>query len=479
MATAGEPASPAISAGGRRRRVLMFPLPFQGHLTPMLQLAGALHARGGGRLDITVFHAAFNAPPDPARHPPGYRFVAVGEGVPSGDLSFPSGSDADFAGALLRINDRLREPFRDRLRQLLAEEEEGEADGGAPACLVVDSNLRGMQLVAEELGVPTLVLRTGGAACLVAYMAFPALCDKGLLPPASSQDKAHMEMPLDELTPLRLRDMVFSPITTHANMARCLEHLLDAARSSSGVILNTFQELENSDLQKITDGLGVPIYTIGPLHKISSGIESSLLAQDQTCLKWLDKQEADSVLYVSLGSLASMDEKEMLETAWGLANSQRPFLWVIRHNMVRSSQQESLPEGFEEATRGRGMVVPWAPQLEVLGHRAIGGFWTHNGWNSTLESICEGVPMICRPQFADQMINMRYVQEVWKIGFELEGELERGKIEMAITKLLCMEEGRHMRQRAKDLRDKAVKCTEENGSSKSAIELLLKRIMSF
>jgi UDP:flavonoid glycosyltransferase YjiC (YdhE family) len=125
------------------------------------------------------------------------------------------------------------------------------------------------------------------------------------------------------------------------------------------------------------------------------------------------------------------------------------------------------------------MVVPWVPQQEVLRHRAIGGFWTHNGWNSTLESICEGVPMICRPQFADQMINMRYVQEVWKIGFELDGDLDRGEIERAVKKLLCMEEGRHMRQRAKDLRNKAIKCIKEEGTSKSAIELLVNHIMSF
>ncbi|XP_062190765.1 DIMBOA UDP-glucosyltransferase BX9-like [Phragmites australis] len=449
----------------RRRRVLMFPLPFQGHLNPMLQLAGALHACGG--LDVTVFHAAFNAP-DPA----GHRFVPVGDGVPFGGL-LPSGSDADFAGALLRMNERLRGPFRDSLRQVLDEDE-----GGASACLVVDSNLRGMQLVAEELGVPTLVLRTGSAACLVAYMAFPALCDKGLLPPPS-QDQIQLDMPLNELPPLRLRDMVFSTTTTHATMARCLECLLESARCSSGVIINTLQDLESSELQKIANGLGVPIYAIGPLHKISSGTESSLLAQDRTCMEWLDKQETDSVLYVSFGSLASMDEKELLETAWGLANSQRPFLWVIRHNLVQSSEQASLPDGFEEATRGRGMVVSWAPQQDVLGHRAVGGFWTHNGWNSTLESICEGVPMICRPQFADQMINMRYVQEVWKIGFELEGELERGKIEGAVRRLLCEEEGREMRQRAKDFRNKAVNCMDEGGSSKTAIDLLLKRIMSF
>jgi hypothetical protein len=189
MATAAVSASPASSGVVvRRRRVLMFPLPFQGHLNPMLQLAGVLHARGG--LDITVFHATFNAP-DPARHPPGYRFVPVGEGVAWADLvqSAGGGDDDDIPSALLRINDRLREPFRDRLRQALALAEEDEGDA-PPACLVLDSNLRGMQLVAEELGVPTLVLRTGAAACLVAYMAFPALCDKGLLPPTSKGDSS-------------------------------------------------------------------------------------------------------------------------------------------------------------------------------------------------------------------------------------------------------------------------------------------------
>jgi hypothetical protein len=170
MASPGE-TIPAIS-GSACRRVLMFPLPFQGHINPMMQLADVLHSRGFG---ITVFHAAFNAP-DPARRPAGYRFVPVGADVPAGDL-LPTGSDADFAGAMLRINERLQAPFQDSLRGLLEEEEI------APACLVVDSNFRGIQVVAERLGVPTLVLRTGGAACLVAYMAFPALCDKGVLPP--------------------------------------------------------------------------------------------------------------------------------------------------------------------------------------------------------------------------------------------------------------------------------------------------------
>ncbi|KAL6594974.1 hypothetical protein ACP70R_048077 [Stipagrostis hirtigluma subsp. patula] len=453
---------------GVRRRVLLFPLPFQGHLNPMLQLAAALHSRAS--LGVTVFHAAFNAP-DPAAHPAGYRFVPVGDGVPSSDL-LPTGKDPDIAGVLLRINERLQAPFKERLREALAKE------GEPPACLLVDSNLRGMQMVAEELGVPTLVLRTGAAACLVAYMAFPELCDKGLLPPPS-QDQAVLEMPLNELPPLRLGDVVFSTTSAYPTLLRCLRCLVESGRHSSGVIVNTIQDFENSELRKIARCLGVPIYAVGPLHKVSSGTESSLLAQDRTCLEWLDKQDVGSVLYVSFGSVASMDGNELLEAAWGLANSLSPFLWVIRPNSGQSSRQLSLPDGFEEETRGRGMVVTWAPQQDVLGHRAIGGFWTHNGWNSTLESICEGVPMICRPQFADQMINARYVQDVWKIGFKLEGKLERRKVQKAVSLLLCDEEGREMRQRANVLKDKAVRCIEKGGTSNVALDLLLERIMSF
>ncbi|XP_037408515.1 DIMBOA UDP-glucosyltransferase BX8-like isoform X2 [Triticum dicoccoides] len=436
VASAAEKA-PATASGGTRR-VLLFPLPFQGHLNPMLQLADVLHARG---LRVTVFHAAFNAP-DPACRPAGYRFVPVGAGVPTADL-VPTGSNADFAGALLRINERLQAPFQNSLREALEDEE------GVPACLVLDSNLRGMQVVADRLGVPTLVLRTGGAACLVAYMAFPALCDKGLLPP---QDHSQLNMALDDLPPLQLQDMVFSTTTPHETMTTCLERIVESAKCSSGVILNTFNDLEDVELQKIVDGVCVPVYAIGPLYKISSGAQSSLLSPDQTCLDWLDKQEAQSVLFVSFGSLASMDQEELGKVG--------------------------LPDGFEEETQGRGMVVSWAPQQDVLGHQAVGGFWTHNGWNSTLESICEGVPMICRPHFADQMINARYVEEVWKVGFELVGKLERGNIERGIRKLLREEEGGEMRRRANDLKDKAIHCIKKGGSSQTMVDLLVNCIMS-
>lgn len=157
-----------------------------------------------------------------------------------------------------------------------------------------------------------------------------------------------------------------------------------------------------------------------------------MLEEETDCLLWLDKQANNSVIYVSLGSLASMEAGEFAEMAWGLANSGQPFLWVVRPGSVGGSEWiELLPEGFKEATPETGCIVRWAPQKDVLAHRAVGGFWTHCGWNSTLESISEGVPMICRPCFGDQNVNARYLCHVWRVGLELEGDLDRTERERA------------------------------------------------
>ena len=133
-----------------------------------------------------------------------------------------------------------------------------------------------------------------------------------------------------------------------------------------------------------------------------------------------------------------MSPRDLAETARGIADSGVPFLWVVRQGLIRGCAPEASqrPEGFQAATRGRGMVVPWAPQEEVLRHRAVGGFWTHCGWNSTTESICEGVPMLYRPCFGDQMGDTRYVEHVWRVGFEVGGDLERGIVEAAVRRLM-------------------------------------------
>ncbi|KAL6894371.1 hypothetical protein ACP4OV_008469 [Aristida adscensionis] len=424
----------AAADGGRRRHVLLFPLPYQGHINPMFRLAGVLHARG---FAVTVFHTHLNAP-DPARHPE-YRFVPVPDGTSSGAAAVEG-----IAARILALGAACAPAFRDRLAAVL---EEYSRD--AVACLVADAHWLPMVEVSTRLAVPTLALRTGSAACFAGFLAYPMLCDKGYLPVQESE--------LD------------TPATT-----RCAA----AVKASSGLILNTFDALERRELADLRRDLAVPVFDVGPLHRFSPAAGSSLLRQDRSCLEWLDAMPPASVLYVSFGSLACMTPRDLAETAWGLAGSGVPFLWALRPGMVHGRSHHRLPEGFEAAARGRGVVVEWAPQEEVLRHRAVGGFWTHNGWNSTTESVGEGVPMLCRPCFGDQMVNAMYVEHVWGVGFEARGELERGSVEAAIRRLMADGDGAEMRARAGELKEAAAECTGEGGPSRLAVEKLVTHIMS-
>ncbi|CAN6280749.1 unnamed protein product [Urochloa humidicola] len=471
------PPAPAVAAdttttaavhGGRHRRrhVLLFPIPYQGHINPMFRLAGILHARG---FAVTVFHTHFNAP-DPARHPE-YHFVPVADGT-SGPAPV---AIEDVVAHIVSLAGACEAAFRDRLAAVL---EEYSRD--AVACLVADAHLLQVFQVAATLAVPTLALRTGSAASFACFAAYPMLCDKGYLPVQGTESQ--LESPVAELPPYRVRDLFHIGKKGHEVMRQMTERAVAAVKASSGLILNTCDALERRELEGLRRDLAVPVFDIGPLHKFSPAGDNSLLCQDRSCLDWLHRWPSASVLYVSFGSLACMSSQDLEETAWGIAGSGVPFLWVVRPGLVRGCSGESgvasnLPEGFKAATRGRGMVVAWAPQEEVLRHRAVGGFWTHNGWNSTAESICEGVPMLCRPYFGDQMGNARYVEHVWRVGLELVGELERGSVEAAIRRLMTDTDGAEMRARAGELKRAAAGCTSEGGSSCVAIDKLVEHMM--
>lgn len=175
-----------------------------------------------------------------------------------------------------------------------------------------------------------------------------------------------------------------------------------------------------------------------------------------------------------------MEVSELTEMAWGLANSEQPFLWVIRPGLVKGSAWiEHLPRKLPGNCSREGMHSKWAPQREVLTHSAVGGFLSHCGWNSTLESICEGVPMICRPALGDQKVNTRYVDYIWKTGFELENGLDRQNIEMAIKKLMQDGEGDEMRQTAAVVKEKAKLSINNGGTSYSSLNNLVELILSF
>lgn len=251
-------------------------------------------------------------------------------------------------------------------------------------------------------------------------------------------------------------------------------------KSSAAVIWNSVEMLDDCALQQLQQQYKVPFFPIGPLHKMSpSSPQTSLLPEDAGCIAWLDAQAPKSVLYVSLGSLATMSDQVLAETAWGIANSGQPFLWAIRPSSVAGSEwTESLPREVREVVQERGLIVKWAPQREVLAHPAVGGFLSHCGWNSTLESVCEGVAMICRPFFGDQMMNARFLIHVWRVGVELENVDDRKSIEEAVRLLMVDERGNETRRRAVEMKHELHLATQRDGSSYRSLDDLVEFITS-
>ncbi|XP_038707648.1 UDP-glucose iridoid glucosyltransferase-like isoform X2 [Tripterygium wilfordii] len=438
----------------RRRGVILVPFPYQGHINPMLQLGTILHSRG---FSITIIHAKFNSP-DPSNNP---EFVF--HSIPD-NLSVNQKSSGDILGIILALNFNCQTPFQECLVQLIEQQDQH----GEISCVVYDELMYFSESVASHLRIPTIILRTTTAATFVSRLTLQNLKAEGYLP---------LQVP--DLQHLRFKDLPISILGTPEIFFQLISHVSNV-RKSSAVIWNTTECLEKSLLMQLKQHFQVPIFPIGPMHKFAPTSSSSLLEEDTSCITWLDKQTRNSVLYVSLGSLALMDISELTEMAWGLANSKQPFLWVIRPGIVNGSKWiEFLPRGFVESIAERGYIVKWVPQKEVLAHDAVGGFWSHCGWNSTIETISEGVPMICKPSFGDQRVNARYVSQVWKTGLHLENNLESHEVERTIRRLMVDEEGEEMRHRARELKEEVEQCVRNGGSSNNHLEDFVKLISSF
>ncbi|KAI4302410.1 hypothetical protein MLD38_038158 [Melastoma candidum] len=430
-------------------RIILFPLPLQGHVSPMLQLAQLLRSRG---FAVTVVHSTFN-PPNPSNYP---------------DLEFhsiPCGfHDSEIASAdlILRMNlliTRCEGPFTTFLEESLR--------NGPLTCLVTDSWYIFAQEVANKLGVTRLVLRTGSATSLSLFADFPLLFEKGYYPIQGSR----LEEEIIEFPPLKVKDLPAIGSQGLDEIPVMVGGMVSNSRNSSGVIINTFDDIESESLSKLREQLRIPVFPIGPFHKCFPASSSSLLTADGGCISWLDGKPPQSVIYISFGSIAAVTDEQIQEIALGLASSNCFFLWVIREG--GSGWLDQLPAEFLPVLEQRGKIVNWAPQQEVLVHPAVGAFWTHNGWNSTLESLCEGVPMICMPFFTDQTVNARYVTNVWKVGVHLENKIERGNIEMAIKQLFKDHEGKQMRDRVTELKEKAASCLQQGGSSHESLNELV------
>jgi hypothetical protein len=276
---------------------------------------------------------------------------------------------------------------------------------------------------------------------------------------------------------VKLKDLPTFFRTTNSNdtMFNYNKESVSNAMKSKGIILNTFEELESDvlDAMKIKFPNLYPIGPLSLLHKKNSSnsnnqlesIDFNLWKEDVNCIKWLDKRDKGSVVYVNFGSLVIMTKNQLREFAWGLANSKYNFLWIIRPNLVDCGDEVISNDEFVKEIENRGLILGWCPQEKVLGHSSIGGFLTHCGWNSTLESICEGVPMACWPFFAEQQTNCFYACNRWGVGIEIESDVNREQVEGLVKELMGGEKGKEMRKKCVDWKHKAEAATSIGGSS--------------
>ncbi|KAB1223565.1 UDP-glycosyltransferase 74F2 [Morella rubra] len=264
-----------------------------------------------------------------------------------------------------------------------------------------------------------------------------------------------------------------------------LVNQFDNIDKADWVLFNTFYELE----QEVVDWMTKiwPLRTIGPTLP-SMFLDKRLEDDDaygfsifkpntDVCMKWLNGRPKGSVVYVSFGSMAVLEVEQMQELAWGLRMSNSSFLWV-----VRASEETKLPANFIEETSETGLVVQWCPQLEVLAHEAVGCFLTHCGWNSTLEALSLGVPMVGVPQWTDQGTNAKCVVDFWKMGLKApvdeKGLVRREAAEHCIREIMEGEAGKEIKKNASKWKKLAKEAVDEGGTSDINIEEFVARLGS-
>ncbi|TXG74353.1 hypothetical protein EZV62_002932 [Acer yangbiense] len=246
----------------------------------------------------------------------------------------------------------------------------------------------------------------------------------------------------------------------------------------NGIIVNTFSELEPFAFNLLSGGLNPPVFTVGPVVDVKGQANLDFdEAQSKKIMRWLDDQPESSVVFLCFGSKGSFSQPQVKEIAIGLELSEYNFLWCLRvsppDNDVsnQSINDDIFPEGFLERIRGRGMICDWAPQVDVLAHKAVGGFVSHCGWNSILESLWYGVPIVTWPLYAEQQLNaFKMVKELGlAVEMRLDSRRDQSDLVMAneIAKAVrCVMDGdSETRRKVKEMAEISRKSLMDGGSS--------------
>ncbi|KAK7252549.1 hypothetical protein RIF29_36573 [Crotalaria pallida] len=436
---------------------LVLAFPGQGHINPMLQFSKLLQHEGiKVTLATTVFYCK-----NMLRLPPSIALGTFSDG-------FDNGGGLGKAKSLKHYLDTSRQVGSQTLKDLIIKKLG--RSGNPVDYLIYDSFLPWVMDVAKRSGIP-------GAVFITHTLAVSSLYYHVNL--GNIKVPITHEVSLPALPPLQPEDLP-SPFFNYEEDFVALHSLaahFSDIHKADRVLCNSLYELEK-EIVDWTMKIWPKFRTIGPsipsmfLDKRLENDEDYGAAQftSEECMKWLEDKPKGSVVYVSFGTMVAVNEEQIEEVAYGLKDSGSYFLWV-----VRASEQAKLPKDFELKSE-KGLVVAWCSQLKVLAHEAISCFVTHCGWNSTLESLSLGIPMIAVPQWAEQFTNAKFIADVWKVGIRaIRAAVDEKKIvtrevlKHCIWKIMESDKGIEVKRNAMQWKTLAVEAFGEGGSSHTNI----------
>ncbi|KAF9599002.1 hypothetical protein IFM89_033347 [Coptis chinensis] len=479
---------------GHQLHFLLFPFLAQGHMIPMLDIARLIAQRGVLvtivttpsnflRFKTTIDRAIQLKLPIRILQ---LHFPGVEAGLPEGCENFDTVPSQDLIRNLFTATAMLQQPLEQSIEEMEL----------LPSCIISDFCLPWTSETARKFNIPRLVFN--GMCCFTLFCAHNIIHLKAIENVNSESEPFVIPGLPDriEITKSRIMDNLKISLN---NYNKVLDQINKAELTAYGVVINSFHDLEPMYIKGYQKAKGNKVWHVGPVSlynkevvdKVERGNKATVDASH--CLRWLDSRKPNSVVYVCLGSLSRLAPAQFMEIGLGLETSQCSFIWVIKSGERYKELEKWLSdENFEERTKDRGLVIEgWAPQVLILSHQAIGGFLTHCGWNSTLEAVCAGVPMLTWPMFQDQFINEKLIVQVLSIGVSVEvgdpipwGEedkvgvlVTKEKVESAVNRLMDEnDEGEGRRRKARELAELASKAMEEGGSSYLSLTLLIEDI---
>ncbi|KAG6535420.1 scopoletin glucosyltransferase-like [Zingiber officinale] len=476
------------SAAADRRPLRLFFIPYfaSGHVIPLVDIARFLAARG---VDSTILATPCNAAlvratvDDAAAA--GLRIQLLEYPFPSAESGLPPGVENISAlppSECHKIDHAI--PFtRPTLEHLLGLHR--------PDAVVSDAHFPWTVDIARELGIPRI---TFAAVGFLAYCISQYAWEKQPFKDVARDDEL---VPIPDLPhPLLLaRSEIPDFLIRNTVFGRLIDEVYEADKASLGLIINSFTEFEGIYLDYFRRVFSIKTWFVGPIalkdsesHSVGvrgGGVDPAAVGNRARCLSWLSEQKPSSVVYACFGSWSQFSGEQLREMALGLEAAGHPFLWVVRE----ADGTEWMPHGFEQRVKGRGLVLRgWAPQVELLSHAAVGAFVTHCGWNSILEGVSAGLPMVTWPIGTEQFMNEKLVVERLRIGVKASDSIRSAmdpnrtivkatELARAIGSIMdAGEAAEGTRRRSRELAEKARAAVEKDGSSDKDLNDLIEDI---